>query len=231
VSETQTSPTQPRLLPDRWRRPVGVASALCVLGVAGLGWRYAGGRTADPLDAAIANQLIADGEAHYHLLALLAMLGSPLAMVLGIGILVTAARRAGRNLPAVVLAAAGPVLASLVTEVLLKPLIDRTHEGGLSLPSGHVTSITAQVAVFLVVFVAAGLPRRVWLRRVLVVLGGLATVGVSGAMVSLERHYATDTVAGVLVGACVVGVLALLLDRWTRDLDASTDTRLAGHER
>jgi membrane-associated phospholipid phosphatase len=106
------------------------------------------------------------------------------------------------------------VLAALLTELALKPLIDRTHEGGLALPSGHATSITAQVTAFLVVFVAAGFPRRAWLRRGLAVLAVLVPIGVSAAMVSLERHYATDTAAGVLVGACVVGVLALLLDRW-----------------
>jgi membrane-associated phospholipid phosphatase len=212
VSEARPVSAPPRLLPERWRRAFGWVAPLCVLGVAALGWGFAGQRSSGPFDTALDNALIAAGEPHYYPLLLLADFGSPPAMLLGIVVLVIAARRTERGRPAIVLAVAGPVLASLVTEVLLKPLVDRRHEGGLSLPSGHVTSISAQIAVFLVVFVAAGLPARTWLRRVLVALGLLMPVGVSVAMVSLEQHYVTDTLAGMLVGPCVIGALALLLD-------------------
>lgn len=188
---------------------------MCVLGVAALGWGFAGERSAGPFDTTLDNALIARGEPLYHPLRVLALFGSPPAMLLGIVVLVIAARRTGRGRPAIVLAVAGPVLASLVTEVLFKPLVDRRYEGVLSLPSGHTTSISAQIAVFLMVFAAAGLPVRTWLRRALVSLGLLMPVGVSVAMVSLQRHYGTDTLAGMLVGPCVIGALAVLLDHWT----------------
>jgi membrane-associated phospholipid phosphatase len=213
------SPSDPRLLPPGWSRVAASVVVLGALGAGGLGWWYAGGRTAGPLDTAVDDSLIAGGEPHEHLLWHLADLGSPPALVLGVAILVVAALRHQqypRRMPAVLLAAAGPVLAAIVTEFLLKPVVDRTHYGGLSLPSGHATSITAQITVFLLVFVASGLPRRTWLRRGLVLLAGLVVVGVCGSMVSLERHYATDTVAGVLVGAAVVSLLALGLDSWAR---------------
>jgi membrane-associated phospholipid phosphatase len=118
----------------------------------------------------------------------------------------------------------------VITELLLKPIIDRTHYGDLSLPSGHATSITAQITVFMLAFVAVGLPRRTWLRRLLVLLAGLVVLGVCGAMVSLERHYATDTAAGILVGIAVVGAVALVLDAWTRRTAfRSAEYGLPGH--
>jgi membrane-associated phospholipid phosphatase len=52
------------------------------------------------------------------------------------------------------------------------------------------------------------------LRRVLGAAAGLAVIGVSVGMVGPDRHYATDTVAGVLVGASVVSALALALNSW-----------------
>jgi membrane-associated phospholipid phosphatase len=188
---------------------------LGALGVTGLSWWYAGGHAAGPLDSAIDDPLISRAEGHHHLLWPVADLGSPPALVLGMLILVVAAVRTHRW-PAILLAVLGPPLASLVTELALKPVVGRTHFGGLSLPSGHATSITAQVTVYLLAFAAVGLPRRTWARRALIAAAPLLVAGVSGAMVSLERHYATDTVAGAMVGASAVCALALALDAWNR---------------
>ncbi|WP_156935280.1 phosphatase PAP2 family protein [Pseudonocardia spinosispora] len=217
------------LLPDRWRRAMPVVIAFCVLGVAALGWWYAGARTAGQLDASIGDPLIAGGQNYEEPLWLLTAPGSPPGLLLGMVILVFAARRTGRR-PVVVLAIAGPVLAALIVEFVLKPIIDRTHYGSLALPSGHANSIAAQITVFMIGFVAVGLPRRTWVRRLLVLLAGCVVVGVCGAMVSLERHYATDTAAGILVGIAVVGAVALGLDAWTRrSLFRSAEYGLPGH--
>ncbi|MDT7682593.1 MAG: hypothetical protein QOG57_2903, partial [Pseudonocardiales bacterium] len=43
-----------------------------------------------------------------------------------------------------------------------------------------------------------------------------AVLAVAGSMVALERHYATDTMAGALEATAVVGAVALLLDGWLR---------------
>jgi undecaprenyl-diphosphatase len=197
---------------------VACVAVVSVVGVAACGWRYAGDRAPGRLDNAIDSHLIPLGEAHYRPFAAMAALGSPAFMLLGMIILLVAVWRTQRYWPAGTLAVAGPVLAVLTTEVLLKPLFDRTHYGELSLPSGHSTSITAEFTVFLVVFVGAGLPRRTWLRRLLVVAGAFAVLGVCFAMVALDLHYATDVLAGVFVGACVTGSVALVLDGGMRAL-------------
>lgn len=211
----EPTPTDQILLPDRWRHGVWGLVVLGVVGVAWLGWWYGGSHTAGALDNLIGDPLIAGGQNYEEPLWLVTMPGNPIGLVLGMLILVLAAWRT-RGRAAVLLAIVGPVLASASTEFVLKPLIGRTHYGGLALPSGHATSITAQITVFMLAFVAVGLPRRTWLRRMLVVLAGCVIVGVCGAMVSLERHYATDTAAGVLTGSAVVGAVALALDAWAR---------------
>jgi membrane-associated phospholipid phosphatase len=204
------------LLPDLWRRALYGLVPLAVIGIAALGRHYAGEHRPGGLDDVIDSTLIPLGEAHFRPLVALTLFGTPPLLVLGVVVLAITARRARRPRSALLLTVAGPVLASLLTEGVLKPIVGRTHEGELSLPSGHATSISAQVTVFLVVFVAVRLPARAWLRRALVVLGLLLTAGVSLSMVALESHYATDTMAGMLVGPCAVGALALVLDRLDR---------------
>jgi membrane-associated phospholipid phosphatase len=222
VTRTRPAPTREPLLPAGRRTRALLAALVGAVVVAVLGVHYAGATLPGTVDTAVDTPLVAfgDGDAVYRPLLLVALLGSPPAMLVGLVLLVLLARRTGRGAPAVVLALAAPVLAGLTTELLLKPLIGRSFEGNLSLPSGHATSITAQVGVALVLLVGAG-----WLRpergrrpvRLLVVAALLlAPFAVSFAMVSLERHYATDTAAGIGVGVCVVVLLTLLVDAWTR---------------
>jgi len=208
----------PPFLPDRWRAGVTLVTVLGVVGVAACGWRYAGDRTAGRLDTTIDNWLIPLGENHYRPVAALAALGSPPVMVLAVIACLVAVWRTRRYWPAGVLTVVGPVLAAIIAEAVLKPLLGRTHYGDLSLPSGHATCITAVVTAFLVAFVAAGLPHRAWLRRLLVMFALLAVAGTALAVVALDRHYATDAVAGVLTGASISGLVALVLDAGMRAL-------------
>ncbi|HEY1969348.1 MAG TPA: phosphatase PAP2 family protein [Pseudonocardia sp.] len=208
----------PPFLSDRWRVAIACVAVVSVVGVAACGWRYAGDRAPGRLDNAIDSHLIPLGEAHYRPFAALAALGSPAVMVLVMIVLLVAVWRTHRYWPAGALVVAGPLLAELTTEMLLKPLFDRTHYGELSLPSGHSTSITAEFTVFLVVFVAVGLPQRVWLRHLLVAAGGFAVFGVCFAEVALDQHYSTDVLAGVFVGACVTAMVTLVLDGGMRAL-------------
>jgi membrane-associated phospholipid phosphatase len=170
------------------------------------------------LDTTIDNWLIPLGENHYRPVAALAALGSPPVTIVAIIACLTAIWRTRRYWPAGVLTVMGPVLAVVVAESVLKPLLGRTHYGDLSLPSGHATAVTSVVMAFLVAFVAAGLPGRVWLRRLMVLFALLAVAGTALAVVALDRHYATDAVAGVLTGACVSGLVALVLDAGMRAL-------------
>lgn len=203
------------LLPGRWRELMAVLVALSAAGVTVLGVWFAGTERAGRLDRAVDGRMVTHLGVHQGVLWPISDLGSPPVLPLGILLLVAVAAR--RGWPAVWLAVAGPAGAVLLTELVLKPLVGRTHEGGLALPSGHTTSIAALAWVFVLVFVA-GRARPGWLRAGLIGLAGLAVLGVAGSMVALDLHYATDTVAGALVATAVVGAIALLLDGCGRRL-------------
>jgi undecaprenyl-diphosphatase len=203
------------LLPGRWRELVAVLVPLSAIGAAVLGVWFAGTRRAGPLDRAVDGRMVAHLGPHEGLLWPISDLGSPPVLPLGVLALALAAVAIRRGWSAVALAVAGPLAAVLLAELMLKPLVGRTHEGGLALPSGHTTSIAALAWVFVLMFVAGG-TGRLWLRVALVGLAVLAVLGVAASMVALERHYATDTVAGALVATAVVGTVALLLDAWER---------------
>jgi membrane-associated phospholipid phosphatase len=115
----------------------------------------------------------------------------------------------GALLVAVAIPAAGAL-----TEYLLKPLFDRTSQGHLEFPSGHSTGAFAMAAVCVVLLLGPLRPPLPdTLRRFLAVAVALTAVGVAVAVVALDFHYFTDTVAGAAVGTGVVLATALLLDR------------------
>jgi undecaprenyl-diphosphatase len=101
-----------------------------------------------------------------------------------------------------------------VTELLLKPLINRTLIGEFAFPSGHATGVTALAVVFAVLLVDPPRPRLPTNLRVLLALAALATAGaVAAAIVAVRSHYATDTLGGAAVATGVVLLTALVLDR------------------
>jgi undecaprenyl-diphosphatase len=112
-----------------------------------------------------------------------------------------------------VLVVAGPVAAGVATTVL-KPVVDRTKDGDLAYPSGHMAAATALavVAALLLVGVAGvrGWRAVAVLTTVPVLTGG--TVGL--AMTVTGYHYLTDAVGGFCIGVATVLGLALLIDRW-----------------
>jgi membrane-associated phospholipid phosphatase len=185
---------------------------LSAFGVLLLSWRFAGAEEPGALDSVVEDGLVRPGR-HVGLLRYLSDLGSPRALLVGILLLVLAALWSRRPWPVIVLAVAGPIASVVLTEFVLKPVVGRTHEGGLALPSGHTTTIASLGWVFVLVFVArTTLPW--WWRAGLAALALGAVLGVAGSMVALDLHYFTDTVAGGLVATAVVGSLALLLDAW-----------------
>jgi membrane-associated phospholipid phosphatase len=115
----------------------------------------------------------------------------------------------GALLAAVAIPAAGAL-----TENLLKPLFDRTAQGHLEFPSGHATAAFAMAAVCVVLLLGPLRPPLPdTLRKFLAVAAALTAAGVAVAVVALDFHYFTDTVAGAAVGTGVVLATALLLDR------------------
>ncbi|MGL5827239.1 MAG: diacylglycerol kinase family protein [Nocardioides sp.] len=95
-----------------------------------------------------------------------------------------------------------------LTATLLKVVVDRSRpdwqssvallENG-AFPSGHASSVTAYAGVLMVLVGMFG--RRALLRRIAGVLALLTVALVCADRVLLGRHYPTDTIGGVLLGA------------------------------
>ena len=106
--------------------------------------------------------------------------------------------------------AMAPVLAVLIVQDIAKPLVDRHSElsGGLSYPSGTVAAVAALATAFTLV-----MPART--RLPVAMLGCLAMVGTSAAVVVLRWHYPTDALGGAAVGVgSVLAVDAVVRGAW-----------------
>ena len=102
--------------------------------------------------------------------------------------------------------ATAPVLAVLIVQDIAKPLVDRHSvlSGGLSYPSGTVAAVAALATAFTLV-----MPARARLPAAM--LGLVAIVGTSAAVVVLRWHYPTDALGGAAVGVGSVLVLDALM--------------------
>ena len=85
----------------------------------------------------------------------------------------------------------------------IKPLFGREKGAGLAYPSGHLTTTTVLVGLFVLVAGSA-----LWAVLVAVGYVALAKVGVG-----VTFHYFTDTVGGVLLGTSIVCIAALVARR------------------
>ena len=199
-----------RLVADRFRVPVLLLAVTGAGVVSVLGSRFAGQTRAGKADRAVAG-LVDDHEAATGLLGQgIASLGGPVPVALALVALALLARvvRGPRGLALVL---CGPPLAMVTTSLVLKPIVDRTHKGGLAFPSGHTTSVASlavTAAVLLVGWVAVP-PLVRWL-GVVALAGLVAAVGVS--LVGRGYHYATDTMGGSGIALAVVLTTALVVD-------------------
>ncbi|MGO9874815.1 MAG: phosphatase PAP2 family protein [Acidimicrobiia bacterium] len=102
----------------------------------------------------------------------------------------------------------GCVVALIVTERVLKPLVGRhhLHSGAAVFPSGHVTAAAAWA-----MFAWLVLDPRSRFRSVLV----LVPVVVGWAVISAGMHYPADALAGLFIGGIVVYVVVVAVDRMT----------------
>ncbi len=166
--------------------PAAVCGPLALL----LGLPFAGGTTPGAVDA-----LAAGWTAHLSPSVLRALVfPTEPYVVFALGVLgVVLCLRAGRKLEAG-LALAAPLLAILLTAVLLKPLYDRWKNDTLVYPSGHTVSLVAVLTVLVLV------TRKV----VVVVLSVLALLAATAGLVGLGYHYLTDVAGGTLFAAAVV---------------------------
>jgi membrane-associated phospholipid phosphatase len=212
---TASRPPRP-LLTAGTRRAAAVVIAVCVAVVVALAIRYAGHTQAGPFDASVDRWFQRLFGLTSPVLTALTWLGDPIPVTL---ILVSIALGCAwaRWWRGVALAVLAVPAASGLTEGILKPVIGRTIDGLLSLPSGHTTAVFSMATLGAVLLANAPgqAPARRAARRAarLVTLAAyvLATA-VAVAMVAQGFHYFTDTIAGVGVGVGTVLLAALLID-------------------
>ncbi len=200
-----------RLLPAVTRLPVlAVVGAAALIAVA-LGVRYAGEAYPRWLDR-VALTLTRDWfpiprEPARLVIGLFDPV--PLAVLVAVvaGVCLAARRR---RLAA--LAVAGPLLTGVVTTVL-KPVIERTKDGDLAYPSGHMGAAVALAVVVALLIVSLVRVRRAVRVAVLVAVPTTVGAGMGLAMAATDYHYLTDAVGGFCIAVAVVLSLAVLLDR------------------
>jgi membrane-associated phospholipid phosphatase len=186
--------------------------ACCAILVAVLGVLFAHQTRADRFDHAIDSQVIAWLGGHQGLLLWLAAPGSLIPAVVLCVAIVAACLLTGRLNGAVLAAAALPVAVGL-DEALLKPLIHRTYLGNAVYPSGHTTAVFTLAATLTVLLLIPPQPAKAAALRALITVAACALgVIVAIAVIGLQWHYFTDTVAGAAVAIGTVCGLALLLD-------------------
>jgi len=194
------------------RRRAGVLLACCGVLVAGLGLLFAHQATADRFDHAVDAPIISWLGGHQGLVLWLAAPGSLIPAGVLSAAIVVACLLAGRLNGAVLGAAAVPAAVEL-NERVLKPLVHRTYLGSLSYPSGHTTAMFALAATVAVLLLVPPQPARAAAMRTLIP-AAMCALGlvVAVAVIGLQWHYFTDTVAGAAVGIGTVCGLALILD-------------------
>ncbi|MGP8002052.1 MAG: phosphatase PAP2 family protein [Streptosporangiaceae bacterium] len=203
----------PPLLAASLRPWAGALLAGCAILVAVLGVLLAHQTAADRFDRAVDGPVISWLSGHHGLLLWLAAPGSYLPAAVLSAVIVAVCLAAGRLNGAVLGAAAIPVTVGL-NDGLLKHLVRRTYLGDLSYPSGHTAAVFALAATVTVLLLVPPRPRSGGVLRVLIpaaawVLGVVVAIAVIG----LQWHYFTDTVAGAAVGTGTVCGLSLVLDR------------------
>ncbi len=209
---TRAQPLPP-LIPDRARRPAAITAACCAALVAILGVFAAHRSVGNAVDRPIDSWLLRELSSHTRALVDITSLGRGAEVTALTAVLVVACL-AARRVNGAVLAVISVVVTIGLTEFILKPLVHETLKGSLTYPSGHTSSLSALIAVVGVLMLAPPGDRPRPVVRLLLVLA-LSLVGciVAVALIGLQYHYFTDTVAGAALGAGVVLTTTFLLDR------------------
>jgi membrane-associated phospholipid phosphatase len=201
-----------------WAGALLASSSILVIA---LGVLFAHQDKPDRLDRAVDAPVITWFGGHRGLGLWLVFPGSLLPAGVATAAIVAACMLAGRLNGAVLAAAALPAAEGL-NEGLIKPLVHRTYLGVLTYPSGHTAAVSALAATVTVLLLASPQRGQAAAWRVLIpTVGYVLACVVAIALIGLQWHYFTDTVAGAAVGIGTVCGLALLLDlpalrRWAR---------------
>jgi membrane-associated phospholipid phosphatase len=184
----------------------------CAVLVTALGILFAHQATADGFDRAVDAPVIGWLFGHHDLQRWMAFPGTLEPAALLVVAAAAGCLLAGRLNGALLTVAAVPVATGL-DEVLIKRVVDRTYLGNLAYPSGHVTTVSALAATATVLLLIPPQQAGTRLPRILLtVVAWAVTVVVAVAVMSLEWHYFTDTIAGAAVGVGTTAGLGLLID-------------------
>lgn len=200
------------MLPAAGRQVAVAIAGVCLAVTAFLGAWVTRQKSLDWVDAAIDAKVQAALGTQHRLLALMIWPGGPVpvaAMALALALACLAWRRF-RQAALVIISVPA---ASVITELVLKPLIGRLMWSSLSFPSGHTTGVFTLAAVGTVLLIGRpGTSKSRAVRAALALTAFLAAALVAFALIADGVHYFTDTVAGAAVGIGTVAVTALMLD-------------------
>lgn len=119
----------------------------------------------------------------------------------------------------VVVTMVGSALLNLVVKTAVhraRPVLPEpvAHAAGLSFPSGHAQGIVVACGVLLLVFLPA--LRGPW-RRVAVGVALAMVAAIGAARVALGVHYASDVLAGYVLGAAWIAAMTAAFSAWRRE--------------
>lgn len=206
-------PVRP-LLPASARRPAVVIIVICAMVIAVGGVVAAGNHHGNALDRPVDSWILRHLGGHHRILHDVTNIGQGITLLV-LTLALILACLAARRLNGAILSALSLAVASVLTEVVLKPLIGETigRPAVLSYPSGHTTTAFTLTAVVVVLLVdpPSGRPAPA-IRLALAILAVLMGCAVAVSLVGIRYHYFTDTVAGAAVATGTVLGCALLLD-------------------
>jgi membrane-associated phospholipid phosphatase len=211
ISDIREGGSAPALLPGPARRIAAVLIWCCaVLLTAGV-VLSAGRSQPNALSRPVDSWIQAHIGAHHAALQLISNLGVVGAELVAAVVVVAALAARRRNVAA--LALISVLVASILTEFVLKPLVHERIGKFLTYPSGHTQAVFCVATILAIVLLNAppGKPST-WLRVLIVAIPVVVGVTVAISMIGLDYHYFTDTVAGAAVGAGVALGTALGLD-------------------
>lgn len=187
--------------------------ACCVAITTVVGMLVAGQARADPLDHGADAAVRTAFRGHLRLLYLIADIPEPVQYGL-LTVALIAACLLTRRVRGAVLAALSLLVAIVLTEFVLKPLVGRTLGGALVYPSGHTSRSFALAAVIAVVLLGPERPPLPFAARLALALTALLiATAVAVAVTGIRYHYFSDTIGGAAVGIGTVAAMALALDR------------------
>jgi undecaprenyl-diphosphatase len=202
----------PQLIRPALRPWTGGLALLSAAVVAVLALRYRGASGAGRLDTWVVAEVAASTSGHGPVVDVLVSAGNPACVATAAAVCAAACLVLRRPRHAV-LAVLGPAVTGAVTTAL-KPVVGRTLDGDLALPSGHtagVTSVCLVLALLLLDLRGRAVPAPA-ARGLAVLLAVPVPAAVAGALVASGSHYPTDTLAGFCTAVSVTSALALVVD-------------------